>query len=216
MLSMEGAEGLEGDLRLLRTYHSLGLRCLGITWNRRNEAADGTYEIGTGGGLTQFGRALVEECGRLGILLDLAHLAPQGVADVLELADGPVVVTHANSHALWPHPRNLTDAQLVAVAETGGVVGFSPVPLFLGEDQKRNDLPTLLDHVDHMISVVGEDSLALGMDFDGMEDSRVAGLEDVSMLPNISQGLSDRGYSAEAIGKILGGNYLRVFSEVLS
>jgi membrane dipeptidase len=215
MLSMEGAEGLEGDLRLLRTFYRLGLRCLGITWNRRNEAADGTYELGTGGGLTQFGQDLVKECNRLGIVLDLAHLAPRGVKDVLALVDGPVIVTHANCHALWPHPRNLTDAQLEAIARTGGVVGFSPVPLFLGENEKQSDFSTLLDHVDHMVSVMGENGVGLGMDFDGMEDSRVTGIEDISMLPNLTKGLSERGYSPAVISKILGGNFMRVLDAVL-
>jgi len=215
MLSMEGAEGLEGDLRLLRTYYRLGLRCLGITWNRRNEAADGTAERGTGGGLTQFGRDLVKECNRLGIVLDLSHLAPRGVEDVLALADGPVIVTHADCFALWPHPRNLTDAQLEAIAKTGGFVGFCPVPLFLGENEQRSDLSTLLDHVDHMLSVMGEDGIGLGMDFDGMEESRVIGIEDVSMLPNLTSELSERGHSPEVIGKILGGNFMRVLDGVL-
>ena len=215
MLSMEGAEGLEGDLRLLRTYYRLGLRCLGITWNRRNEAADGTEERGTGGGLTQFGRDLVKECIRLGIVLDLSHLAPRGVEDVLELADGPVIVTHANSYALWPHPRNLTDSQLEAIARTGGFVGFCPVAMFLGENKDRGQLPALLDHVDHMVSVMGEDGVGLGMDFDGMEETRVLGIEDVSMLPNLSSGLSERGYSPAAISKILGGNFMRVLDSVL-
>ena len=124
MLSMEGAEGLEGDLGLLRTYHRLGVRCLGITHNPRNRAADGVAEIGAGGGLTQFGVELVKECDRLGILIDLAHLAPRGIEDVLALAHGPVIDTHADCFALWPHRRNLTDAQLEAIAKTGGVVGF--------------------------------------------------------------------------------------------
>ena len=215
MLSMEGAEGLEGDLRLLRTYYRLGLRCLGITWNRRNEAADGVPERATGGGLTQFGRALVKECSRLGILLDLSHLAPRGVEDVLAMVDGPVIVTHANCHALWPHPRNLTDAQMEAIARTGGVVGFSAVPLFLGEDRDRSDLPTLFEHVDHMLRVMGEDAVGLGMDFDGVDESRVIGIEDVSMLPNLTNGLLERGYSPAVISKILGGNLLRVLDSVL-
>jgi len=216
MLSMEGAEGLEGDLRLLRAYYRRGLRCLGITWNRRNAAADGTEERGTGGGLSRFGVDLVKECNRLGIVLDLAHLAPRGVEDVLALADGPVIATHANSYALWPHPRNLTDTQLEAIAEKSGVVGFTPVPPFLGKDQKRSDLSILLDHVDHMVSVMGEDGVGLGLDFDGVEDARVTGIEDVSKLPNITRGLVKRGYGVEAIGKILGGNFMRVFAAVLS
>ena len=104
LLSMEGAEGLGGDLRALRSFYRLGLRSLGITWNRRNEAADGTDDIRTGGGLSNFGMQLVKECNRLGILLDMAHLSPAGVKDVLEVSDAPVVVTHANCYALCPHP----------------------------------------------------------------------------------------------------------------
>ena len=102
ILSMEGAEALEGDLDFLRVCHRLGLRSLGITWNRRNEAADGVGELRTGGGLSEFGVQLVKECNRLGILIDMAHLAPAGVEDVLEVSEAPVVVTHGNCHALWP------------------------------------------------------------------------------------------------------------------
>ena len=131
------------------------------------------------------------------------------------MVEGPVLVTHANCYAVWPHPRNLSDAQLEAIGRTGGVVGFSPVPLFLGQDEKRNDLSSLLEHVDHMLSVMGEDGVGLGMDFDGMEDSRVTGLEDVSMLPNLTRGMLERGYSPATVGKVLGGNLLRVIEAVL-
>jgi membrane dipeptidase len=210
ILSMEGAEGLEGDLRVLRNCYRLGLRCMGITWNRRNEAADGIGEMGTGGWLTHFGMDLVKECNRLGIVIDVAHLAPAGVKDVLKLSDSPVVATHAN----WPHPRNLTDAQLEGIARKGGVVGATPVPPFSGEDEMHSHLSVLLDHIEHMVSVMGEDGVGLGLDSDGLGDMRVEGLEDISKLPNLTQGLVDRGYSTETIRKILGGNYLRVLSEV--
>ena len=211
ILSMEGAEGLEGDLSVLRVCYRLGLRVLGITWNRRNEAADGIGEIRTGGGLTGFGVDLVKECNRLGIVIDVAHLAPAGVEDVLEVFELPVVATHAN----WPHPRNLTDAQLEAIARKGGVVGATPVPPFSGKDEMHSHLSVLLDHIDHMVSVMGEDGVGLGMDFDGVGDMRTEGMEDVSRLPNLTKGLAERGYSAEAIRKILGGNFLRVFREML-
>lgn len=214
ILSMEGAEGLEGDLGALRVFYRLGLRALGITWNRRNKAADGAGELRTGGGLTNFGVDLVKECNRLGILIDVAHLAPAGVADVLELAEAPIVATHANCHALWPHRRNLTDEQLEGIAATGGVVGVTPVPAFLGDDSMRSDLSVLLDHVDHMVQVMGEDGVGLGLDLDGVGDARTRGIEDVSKLPNITQQLAQRGYSAAAIRKILGGNFLRVFQQI--
>jgi membrane dipeptidase len=215
MLSMEGAEGLEGDLRVLRDFYRLGLRCLGITWNRRNEAADGMDERHSGGGLTRFGEALVKECERLGIVIDLAHLAPRGVEDVFKIYSGPVIVTHANAYSLWPHQRNLTDAQLEEIARRKGVVGVVPAPPFLGADENTNNLNILLDHVDHMIKVMGDDCVGFGGDFDGLGDMRVEGIEDVSRLPNFTQGLLNRGYRAETIRKILGGNYLRVFEQVL-
>jgi membrane dipeptidase len=215
ILSMEGAEGLEGDLSVLRVCYRLGLRVLGITWNRRNEAADGIGEIRAGGGLTRFGVDLVKECKRLGIVIDVAHLAPAGVEDVLELSKSPVVATHANCYALWPHARNLTDAQLEAIARTGGVVGVTPVPPFLGKDEMHSHLSVLLDHIDHMVSVMGEDGVGLGMDFDGVGDMRTEGIENVSKLPNLTRGLVERGYTDEAISKILGGNFLRVLREVL-
>ena len=215
VLSMEGATGLEGDLGVLRVCYRLGLRVLGITWNRRNEAADGVGELRTRGGLTRFGVDLVQECNRLGIIIDLAHLAPAGVEDVLKMVDLPVVATHANCYALWPHPRNLTDAQLEAIAKCGGVVGVTPVPAFLGEDEMRSHLSVLLDHIDHIVRVIGLDGAGIGLDFDGAGDVRTEGIEEISQLGNLTTGLAERGYSAQAIGKIMGGNFMRVLQAVL-
>lgn len=215
MLSMEGAEGLEGDLRVLRTCYHLGLRALGLTWNRRNEAADGIGELQTNSGLTNFGRALVKECNRLGILLDLSHLNPAGVKDVLELSEAPVVATHANAYAVHPHPRNLTDVQLEKIAATGGVVGVVPVPPFLGTYDEHAPLEPLFEHLEHMLSVIGEDHVGLGLDFDGVGEKRTEGIEDVTKLPNLTKGLLERGHQPELIQKILGGNFLRVFDAVL-
>ncbi|MGI5835468.1 MAG: dipeptidase, partial [Chloroflexota bacterium] len=214
VLSMEGAEGLDGDLGALRVFHRLGLRSLGLTWNWRNEAADGVFETRTCGGLTQFGIDLVGECNRLGILVDMAHLAPAGVRDVLEVSEAPVVVTHANCHALWPHFRNLTDSQLEAIAAKGGVVGATAVPAFLGQEESRCPLDPLLDHIDHMVKVMGEDAVGIGLDLDGVGDNRVEGLEDASKMPNLTVGLAERGYSESTIRKILGENFLRVFRQV--
>lgn len=214
VLSMEGAEGLEGDISVLRIAYRLGLRVLGFTWDLRNRAADGVGESRTGGGLTNFGEKLVNECNRLGIVIDLAHLSPQGVQDVLGITTAPVVATHANSHALCNHPRNLSDKQLEEIAKTGGVVGVTAVPPFLDGNTQRSDISALLDHIEHIVSIMGEDGVGLGMDFDGVGAMRVVGIDDVSKLSNITRGLVERGYKADAIIKILGANFLRVFATV--
>lgn len=213
VLSIEGAEALEGDLAMLRAFHRLGLRALGLTWNWRNQAADGLGEVRTGGGLTEFGAALIKEANRLGVMLDIAHLAPAGVRDVLALSEAPVVASHANARALCDHPRNLTDEQLEAVAATGGLVAVTYVPNFLTGDGHSASLERVLDHIDHIVKTAGVDHVGLGSDFDGF-GGVLPGLEDVSKLPALTAGLVARGYSDQNVLKILGGNYLRVFRQV--
>jgi len=129
LLSLEGAEPRGTDLGILRLMYDLGLRALGLTWFRRTMVADGTGEEEAGGGLTRFGRAVVRECNRLGILVDVSHLSERGFWDVMRVAEGPVIASHSNARALCDHPRNLRDEQLRALAATGGVVGLTPVPI---------------------------------------------------------------------------------------
>jgi membrane dipeptidase len=227
ILSMEGAEGLEGDLGVLRMMYRLGVRWISLTWNHRNRAADGLAELRTGGGLTEFGVRLVQEMNRLGMIVDIAHLAPAGVRDVLAASETPVVASHANAHALCPVPRNLDDEQLEGLAQTGGVVGVTYVPDFIrcdhkatpGKDAAPGNAPAtldmLLDHVDHIVQVIGVDHVGLGSDFDGFSDPPPTGLEDASCVPNITAALLERGYSAEDVRKILGGNWLRVIRQVM-
>lgn len=214
IIAIEGAESLEGDLGLLRVYHRLGVRNLGITWSLRNRAADGINETRTGGGLTNFGVQLVEEMNRLGIMIDIAHLAPAGVRDVLEISQAPIIASHANAHALRSVTRNLTDQQLEGIASTGGVVGVTFVPYFLDEDWKQASLGHLLDHIDHIVKVAGIDHVGLGSDFDGFPPPPPTGLEDATCFPNITTGLLERGYGDEDVRKILGRNFMRVFRQV--
>lgn len=213
ILSLEGAEALEGDLTMLRIFYRLGLRALGITWNFRNQAADGLGETRTGGGLSEFGVALVQEANRLGVILDVAHLAPPGVCDVLELSEAPVIASHANARAMCDHPRNLTDEQLEGIAASGGLVAVTYVPSFLASPPQEASLERVLDHVDYIVKRIGVDHVGLGSDFDGFKGV-LPGLEDVSHLPALTAGLVARGYSDEEVAKILGGNYLRVFRQV--
>jgi len=214
VIGMEGAEPLEGDLDLLRPFYQLGLRNLGLTWSRRNEAGDGVFEARTGGGLSQFGVKLVEACNDLGIMVDIAHLAPAGVRDVLEISQAPIIASHANAYALCPVDRNLTDDILEGIAAKGGVVGVTFVPGFIDTDSTKASLDRLLDHIDHIVHVAGVEHVGLGSDFDGFWDKPPVGLEDVTCMPNVTEGLLQRGYSAEEVKKILGGNFLRVFREV--
>jgi len=214
IIGLEGAEALRGDLGVLRILYRLGLRNLGITWSVRNEAADGVGEARTGGGLTEFGVRLVKEANRLGIMVDVAHLSPAGVRDVLALSDYPVIASHANARAVCDHPRNLTDEQLEALAAKGGVVGVTFVPSFVAAERERQSVDTLLDHIDHIVRVAGIDHVGLGSDLDGYDGPPLAGIPDASALPAITAGLVARGYSEEAIQKVLGGNWLRVFEQI--
>ncbi|HOG45084.1 MAG TPA: dipeptidase [Anaerolineae bacterium] len=214
IIGMEGAEALRGDLGILRLFYRLGLRNLGLTWSLRNEAADGVFEERTGGGLTEFGVQVVRECNRLGIMIDVAHLAPAGVRDVLAMSELPVIDSHANARALCDHRRNLTDQQLEGVAKTGGVVCVVFVPSFVAGQPEERTLGKVLDHIDHIVSVIGADHVGLGSDFDGFDDTPIAGLESGAHFPHITAGLLARGYSEENVRKILGGNVLRVFEQV--
>ncbi|HEY63504.1 MAG TPA: membrane dipeptidase [Caldilineae bacterium] len=211
IIGMEGAEPLDGSLELLHIFHRLGLRLLGLTWNRRNAVADGLDAQRTNGGLTPFGVRLVEACHDLGIVIDVAHLAPRGVEEVLQIGTHPIVASHANARALCDHPRNLTDEQLQGIAERGGVVGATFVPQFISEDPEQATLDRFLDHIAHMVEVMGADHVALGSDFDGFDATPPEGITSVVSLPRVTEGLAARGFPPEVIRKILGENWLRVF-----
>jgi membrane dipeptidase len=215
ILSLEGAEALEGDLRVLRAFYKLGVRNIGLTWNLRNAAADGVDETRSSSGLTNFGVQLVQEMNRLEIMVDISHLSPTGVRDVFLVSEAPVIASHSNAYALCPHRRNLTDEQLEGVASKGGVVGVTFVPNFITEDGNQATLKGLLDHIDYMVKTMGVDHVGLGSDFDGFFNSNVRGLEDVTHLPKLTAGLVERGYGEEDVKKILGGNFMRVFREVV-
>jgi membrane dipeptidase len=211
ILGLEGAEALDASLGLLRQYYRLGVRNLGLAWNHRNAACDGVGERRTGGGLTEFGVQVVEECNRLGILLDLSHLAPAGVRDVLAVSRHPVIASHSNARALRDHPRNLTDEQLTAIAEQGGVVGVTFVDAFLAQPGQAT-LDDVIAHIEYMLQRIGPDHVAIGSDFDGCDPP--AELADVTRYPAVTAALQARGHAEATIRKVLGENYLRIFHTV--
>jgi len=214
MLSIEGGEAVEADLGILRMLHKLGVRAITLTWNERNQIADGAAEGRTKGGLTNFGVELVGEMNKLGMVVDVSHLSDTGFFDVIQTTKSPIVASHSNCRALCNHRRNLTDEMIKLLADNGGVMGMNFAPAFVDEKKDNASLERVLDHVDHIVKVVGADHVGLGSDFDGIE-STPKGLEDVTKMPYFTEGLMKRGYKEDDIVKILGGNFLRVFKKVI-
>ena len=213
-MHIEGAEVLDPGLELLPALHALGLRSLGITWSRPNAFGHGVpfaqpSTPDTGPGLTDAGRALVRACEALGILVDLAHLNERGFWDVAEIAERPLVVTHACAHALVPSARNLTDAQLDAVRDSGGVVGVC----FHHEDvgPRREDIARQVDHIARRL---GPEHVALGSDFDGCE--LPAGMAGAADLPKVLDDLRALGWEEPELALVVHANFLRVLTASLA
>ena len=231
ILGMEGAEPLGADLGLLSIFHRLGVRALGITHALRNYAADGAFfepkRTGRVGGLSDFGVELVEKAQAMGILIDISHLNEPGFWDVVKLSTAPIIASHSNCRALADHPRNLTDEQIKAVADTGGFIGLNSINRFV----EPPDLPHLMDHIDRLVKIAGREHVGLGLDFchylldhkspverSGMRQGAylsVDGLESDRDVPKIPRILAERGYPPGTIDLIMGGNCLRVFKDVL-
>ena len=214
ILSIEGGEALEGDLGVLRVLYRLGVRLLTLTWNQRNQIADGIGESRTGNGLTEFGIKVIDEMNRLGMLIDVSHLSETGFWDVIKRSKAPIVASHSNCYTLCSHLRNLKDEQIKALADKGGVIGITFVPDFLTQEKRKTTVKDVVKHIDYLVEKAGIDCVGLGSDFDGT-GSLPLGLEGVDKIPNITEGLLDRGYKEREIEKILGGNFLRVFKEVV-
>jgi membrane dipeptidase len=208
VLSVENGTALDGDLANLDRLHARGVRILSLTWNRSNDLADGALEE-THGGLTPLGRRVLARMRELRMVVDVSHLSEKAFWEVLAATSGPIVATHSNASGLTPHPRNLTDRQLRALAARDGVVGVNFYPTFTG----GATICHVLAHLDYLVKIAGVNHVAVGSDFDGFSGT-VAGLEDVSRLPALTAGLMARGYRADDIRKILGGNALRVFRTV--
>jgi len=213
ILGLEGVEALDGQISLLHTFHRLGVRNIGLTWNCRNAAADGSGE-NTQYGLTPFGRELVEACNDLGVMVDVSHLNDAGLDDVLEISRRPVIASHSNARAIWNHPRNLSDEQIRAIADGGGVIGATFATLFLRQDHKNATLEDLLHHIDHLVNVAGIEHVGLGSDYDGT--SVLPDLASGEKYPIITAALLHRGYSPASVRKIMGENFRRVFMETLA
>lgn len=220
VLHLEGAEAIDPDLDALDMLHAAGLRSLGPVWSRATAFAHGVpfafpSSPDRGPGLTEAGRRLVRRCDALRIAIDLSHLNEAGFWDVARLSTRPLIATHSNAHALCPHSRNLTDAQLDAIAESGGMVGLNFAVSFLRADgRKVADTPVedMLRHLDHLIGRLGEDGVGLGSDYDGAVVPEA--VADVSRLPVLRRAMERHGYGPELIAKICHGNWLSLLERV--
>jgi membrane dipeptidase len=216
VLHVEGAEAIDRDFKMLEVLYNSGLRSLGLVWSRPNMFGHGVpfrfpSSPDTGPGLTEEGKALVRACNELEIVIDLSHLNERGFWDVAELSDAPLVATHSNAHALSPHSRNLTDSQLAAIRDSGGIVGVNFAASFLRADGRMltdTPLDVIVRHTDHLIEQLGEDGVALGSDFDGAMIPAEIGT--VAGLPKLVEAYRAAGYDEALLRKLLLENWLGV------
>ena len=222
VLGMEGGHVIENSLGALRAYYDLGARYMTLTHSGNADWADSATDDPGHGGLTEFGREVVREMNRLGMLVDLSHTSTETMNDVLDVAEAPVIFSHSGAQGLTRHRRNVPDQVLQRLPENGGVVMVVFYPWHVSEALRTYDGPgdppwaTLLDvadHIEYVRDVAGLDHVGLGSDFDGMEpDPPPEGLEDVSKFPALLSELSRRGWSEEDLAKLAGGNVLRAWS----
>lgn len=263
LMGIEGGHSIENSLGLLRDYYRLGVRYMTLTWSNTNDWADSSGDqddpkVHHHNGLTPFGKQVVLEMNRLGMLVDISHVSDKTFWDTIATTKAPVIASHSSSRALTHAPRNMTDDMIRAVAKNGGVVMVNFYPAFIDEHwreawnaskgprQKEQDaleaeykakgqpvpfsasdqidrkyaamigrapFDSLIDHFDHIIKVAGIDHVGIGTDFDGIPVPP-AGIDSAADFPKITAALMARGYSAEDVRKVLGGNILRVFREV--
>ncbi|MDR5651700.1 dipeptidase [Ruixingdingia sedimenti] len=221
VMHLEGAEAIGPDLAELEVLHAAGLRSIGPVWSRDNIFGQGVpfrFPSGPdiGGGLTEAGKRLVAECDRLGIMIDLSHLNEAGFWDVAAISDRPLVATHSCVHALCPSARNLTDRQLDAIAERGGVVGLNFAVQFLRPDGARDPdtAPDLLArHLAHLVDRLGEGGVALGSDYDGALTPRAVG--GAEGLPVVIAAMRAAGFGEALVNRICWENWLGLVRRVI-
>jgi membrane dipeptidase len=226
---LEGTEPLDGEVDMVSFYYDLGVRQMLMAYNRASRAGGGCLDEADGG-LTDFGRRVVSEMNRVGMLVDCSHAGYRTTMEIAEASTEPIIYSHSNPRALHDHPRNILDEQILACARTGGVIGINGVGIFLGDDDIRSE--RVVDHVAYVADLVGPEHVGLGIDysFDDEEfqdfvrnhpEAFPAGMAfeftrfvEPEQMPEIAEILLARGFSTEEARNVLGGNFLRVASHV--
>lgn len=221
LLGIEGGHAIENSLGALRAYYDLGVRYMTLTHGLTIDWADAATDSARHNGLTAFGKEVVREMNRLGMLVDLSHVAPATMHAALDVSEAPVIFSHSSARAVTDHPRNVPDDVLRRIPENGGIVMVTFVPSFISEKVRTHTgsgpVPqaTLADavaHIEHIRKVAGIDHVGIGGDFDGISSTPV-GLEDVSTYPALFAELARRGWSDDDLRKLAGENLLRVLRE---
>lgn len=205
--ALEGADALEGDIENLYRMVDDGLRLIQLIHFRNNELGHTQTWPYSPGGLTEFGREVVREANRLGLVIDVAHANEETISDVLALSEHPVIFSHGGVRALTDHDRAVTDEQIRAIAGHGGVIGIWPHGSHLA------DVAEMVDYIEHVIDVGGIDHVGIGSDLRGIS-RYVAGFDAEARFHAIAAELLAREHSAEDVGKVMGGNFFRVWQTV--
>lgn len=214
LLAIEEGGAIDGSLEALRCLYELGVRAMTLTWSNRNDIADGINEEATGSGLTLFGKQVVSEMNRLGMLIDVSHISTAGFWSVIETSTKPIIATHSNAKSLCSHPRNLNDEQIKALAQNGGLAGITFAGQFLEEDWRNACIESVYKHIDYMLNIIGnDDHIGFGSDFDGISHPpyNIQGVQDYKPLIEYLS----KYYSDETINKITHQNVINLLQKVL-
>lgn len=214
LLAIEEGGAIDGSLEALRCLYELGVRAMTLTWSNRNDIADGINEEATGSGLTLFGKQVVAEMNRLGMLVDVSHISTAGFWSVIETSTKPIIATHSNAKSLCSHPRNLNDEQIKALAKNGGLAGITFAGQFLEEDWRNACIESVYKHIDYMLNLIGnDDHIGFGSDFDGISHPpyNIQGVQDYKPLIEYLS----KYYSDETINKITHQNVINLLQKVL-
>lgn len=215
LAGVENGIAINNDLRMIGAFHRMGATRMVLTWRGNLPWAGSSQSDNPARGLNAFGREVVREMNRLGMVVDLSHTSKQTSLDALEVSALPVIFSHSNASALSPHARNVDDELLRRLNANGGVIGVNFYDAFLRGPRRsvlsrsKPDVGVVLDHIDHIVRVAGIDHVGIGSDWDG-GITPVRGLEDASKMPLLFKGMRQRGYSEADIRKVAGENFLRV------